>query len=551
MLERASAAGYELAKSVLSLQRFTGAVCSVRLQGRRLEVQLLAPDAQAGLPQLELMAQGGNVAARLVLATWLTMNSNQKNSYSNQAKAIWALLAEEPDPAKQYEIARWYEVEVFPWDLWDLNRMAKRFDESGLVWNGKRLSVGGADGLSLQWFERAAQQGHLPAMLSAAGFVDRLPESSGRKAAFMFRDAKRDFENIKRAADTGSFAAQLWLAEAFLNGTGTIKDWTQSVTWAKKAATHPTAHLRRLAYAHSLLATSYAKGQGVERDSVVAYAWANVSVASGPIAVVDSAKEVLAQLEKILSAEQVAEAQGLSARWKPGQLIERAGATAGPAGASGPSTVAGAGKVVSQGTGFFVGTTGDIVTNSHVVKNCAEVRIPAMSTTGRIVVADTANDLAIVRAAVKSERVAKISAPGKVQQGQEIVVFGFPLDGFLPSSGNVTTGLVSALAGPGNNSSLIQITAPVQAGNSGGPVLDRHGNVAGVVVAKADALRIAKITGDLAQNINFAVSVATLRSFLETNRVEYRSPSFFAFEKDIAKVADAARDFTVKLECVR
>ena len=213
--------------------------------------------------------------------------------------------------------------------------------------------------------------------------------------------------------------------------------------------------------------------------------------------------------------------------------------------------MAGAGKVVGQGTGFFVSATGDIVTNSHVVKSCAEVRIPAMSTTGRVVVADTANDLAIVRATVKSERVARIAAPDKVQQGQEIVVFGFPLDGFLPSTGNVTTGLVSALAGPGNNSSLIQITAPVQAGNSGGPVLDRHGNVTGVVVAKVDAPRIAKITGDLAQNINFAVSVATLRSFLDTNRVEYQSPSLFAFEKDIAKVADAARDFTVKLECVR
>ena len=213
------------------------------------------------------------------------------------------------------------------------------------------------------------------------------------------------------------------------------------------------------------MATSYATGRGVERDATVAYAWANVSASAG----VGEAKGLLAQLEKTLNAEQVIEAQGLSARWTPGQLIERASTP-------GPSAVVGTGKVAIQGTGFFVSAAGDIVTNSHVVKNCAEVRIPAMSTTGRVVVADTANDLAIVRAAAKSEGVAKIAAPEKVQQGQEVVVFGFPLDGFLPSSGNVTTGLVSALAGPGNNSSLIQITAPVQAGNSGGPVLNRYGN---------------------------------------------------------------------------
>ena len=98
-------------------------------------MQLIAPDAQAELPQLELMAQRGNVTARLVLATWLAANSSQKNSYGNQAKAIWTLLADEVDPAKQYEIARWYEVGPF---IWDLNPMPRPRDESDLVWDGKR-----------------------------------------------------------------------------------------------------------------------------------------------------------------------------------------------------------------------------------------------------------------------------------------------------------------------------------------------------------------------------------------------------------------------------
>ena len=60
---------------------------------------------------------------------------------------------------------------------------------------------------------------------------------------------------------------------------------------------------------------------------------------------------------------------------------------------------------------------------------------------------------------------------------------GYPLRGLLASEANVSTGAVSALAGPGDDRRLIQITAPVQSGNSGGPVLDAAGNVVGVVSA--------------------------------------------------------------------
>ena len=107
-----------------------------------------------------------------------------------------------------------------------------------------------------------------------------------------------------------------------------------------------------------------------------------------------------------------------------------------------------------------------------------------------------------------------------IKQGEEIFVFGFPLDGYLPSAGNITPGIISALAGPGNNSSLVQMTAPVQPGNSGGPLLNKKGKVVGVVVGKANAIKIAKVTGDIPQNINFAIAPRTVKSFLDGNRVE-------------------------------
>jgi len=91
------------------------------------------------------------------------------------------------------------------------------------------------------------------------------------------------------------------------------------------------------------------------------------------------------------------------------------------------------------------------------------------------------------------------------------VVAGYPLRGVLASGANVAAGNVAVLAGPGDDRRLIQITALVQPGNSGGPVLDSSGNAVGVVVSKLDAIAMAQATGDIPQNVNFAVSAGAGR----------------------------------------
>ena len=61
----------------------------------------------------------------------------------------------------------------------------------------------------------------------------------------------------------------------------------------------------------------------------------------------------------------------------------------------------------------------------------------------------------------------------------------------------------------------------MQPGNSGGPLLGENGSVVGVVVGKLDAMKIAEAIGDIPQNVNFAVSLGTLQSFLNANGVSY------------------------------
>ena len=124
------------------------------------------------------------------------------------------------------------------------------------------------------------------------------------------------------------------------------------------------------------------------------------------------------------------------------------------------------------------------------------------------------SDLALLRTRAGTARaVAKFRQGRGIRPGASVVVMGYPLRGLLASEANVSAGAVSALAGPGDDRRLIQITAPVQPGNSGGPVLDAAGNVVGVVVAKLDAIRIARSTGDIPQNVNFAISRRSHQGF--------------------------------------
>ena len=127
-------------------------------------------------------------------------------------------------------------------------------------------------------------------------------------------------------------------------------------------------------------------------------------------------------------------------------------------------------------------------------------------------------------------------------------LIGFPLPGVLSSNASLTTGTVSALAGPQDDTRLLQITAPVQRGNSGGPLLDYSGNVVGVIVSKLDAIAVARQSGDIPQNVNFAINSRIAQAFLEANAVDYDMAPSKATLKP-AQIAVVAKTFTLPVEC--
>ena len=172
-------------------------------------------------------------------------------------------------------------------------------------------------------------------------------------------------------------------------------------------------------------------------------------------------------------------------------------------------------KQFSNGTGFFVGTDGFIVTNAHVVDGCEHPKIIsglAEPLVAEVLARDTKNDLALLKVDSAFDHSATLRLG--LQVGEDIAAFGYPLQGTLSSGGNFTLGNVSALAGMQNDSRHIQMTAPVQPGNSGGPVVDRSGHVVGVVVSG-----LGMHSKGAAQNVNFAINVNVLTGFLNSNGV--------------------------------
>jgi trypsin-like peptidase len=151
---------------------------------------------------------------------------------------------------------------------------------------------------------------------------------------------------------------------------------------------------------------------------------------------------------------------------------------------------------------------------------------------------------------VKPTEIATLRQSPPLRAGEQAISYGFPLAGVLATEGNLAIGYVSALHGISDDPNSIQITTPIQPGNSGGPLLDSSGNVIGVVTAKLDALNIMRIFGDVPQNINFAVDLATLKRFLAAHSVGV-TPAPSTGDLRPADIGERAKLFTYFIECER
>lgn len=166
----------------------------------------------------------------------------------------------------------------------------------------------------------------------------------------------------------------------------------------------------------------------------------------------------------------------------------------------------------TQGTGFAISSSGYIVTNYHVVEGGNNIQVLGIkgdfSTkyTAKVVLFDEKNDLAILKVGVSLGTLPYIFRKSMASVGESVFVLGYPLTASMGNEIKLTDGLVSSKSGFGGDITLYQISAPVQPGNSGGPVFDKSGNVIGVICAKH--LK--------AENASYAVKLTYLTSLIES-----------------------------------
>jgi S1-C subfamily serine protease len=369
---------------------------------------------------------------------------------------------------------------------------------------------------------------------------------------------------LRRASELGDSEAQNALGELYRQGRGVPKDFELSARYFAQAAQQGDADGAKN------IGLALARGEGAERNLVQAYFWLSIAAMDSISQVVDRFNTSIAEkmgdpskgdpgalrdkLARSMKAEEIADAQMRVREWRPTIQIGPPPAITsggrGSAGSVGTSVSGQALKKAGTGTAFFVSNGGHAVTNFHVVDGCTELRVGGRDGIAKRVTDDTVNDLALIQLPGTVSATASIGKDGtKLRQGEEIVVFGFPLDSVLSSGGNLTPGVVSALTGLGNNTNQLQITAPIQPGSSGSPVMNKKGEVVGVVSMKLSDSKMARATGSIGQSVNFAVSGQTLKLFLDNHKVDYKGGGFLSFDKGTADLADEARKWTLLVEC--
>jgi V8-like Glu-specific endopeptidase len=209
-----------------------------------------------------------------------------------------------------------------------------------------------------------------------------------------------------------------------------------------------------------------------------------------------------------------------------------------------PPTSAKPPRASSTGSGFRI-SPGQFVTNHHVIEDCSRIDINGKPN-ARVLSRDSKNDLALVGLSGDNGSVATVRlAPARLNE--PVTAVGFPYQSLFDGV-SVTTGSVSRLSGLGGDDGIIQISAPVQPGNSGGPLLDNAGNVIGVVSSALNALKVAGATGSIPQNVNFAIRATKLATFLKSAGARFEATSNQS-PVDGVEMAERATKFTVLIEC--
>lgn len=175
------------------------------------------------------------------------------------------------------------------------------------------------------------------------------------------------------------------------------------------------------------------------------------------------------------------------------------------------------GSVRKSGTAWPV-SNGFVITNNHVISGSDTltlIRSDGTRISARVAGRDEENDLALLTLddpqSLPPPLPLRTSA---ANLGSEVFTIGFPHLDLMGRSPKVTEGIVSSQTGLHDDDRYYQISVPVQAGNSGGPLIGMDGRVIGIVTGKLNALAVFRQSGNLPENVNYAIKSKLITDLL-------------------------------------
>lgn len=170
---------------------------------------------------------------------------------------------------------------------------------------------------------------------------------------------------------------------------------------------------------------------------------------------------------------------------------------------------------LASGTGFGISSNGIIITNYHVINSAKIIKVRGINSDfnktykAKVLVTDKNNDLAIIQiddfGFTSLGTIPYTIKTGLADVGENIFVLGYPLRSTMGNEIKLTNGIISSRTGFQGDITSYQISAPVQPGNSGGPLFDNQGNLIGIINAKHGG----------AENASYAVKTSYLTNLIE------------------------------------
>lgn len=335
-----------------------------------------------------------------------------------------------------------------------------------------------------------------------------------------------DIATLRKKAEAGDATAQYELGRAYDKGKGVEEDEVEASRWYSRAGRQ--GHKKAL---YELGDQHFFGAGDVPFDRVRSYAYWDLAAARGH----SFARFRRNALSRFLTAGQVASATIIGQQFM--------------AGGAGGVGVPGNGG----GTAFFITSNGYLATNEHVVRSATKLTAVQGKNKWpvKVIAVDVKHDLAILKIDGGGFPVLPIAASRSARLGLNILVIGFPVPNAVGTDPTLTKGIINKMSGFQGATSQFQVSAPIQDGSSGSPLLNEKHQVIGVITSSLVGANRRK--DDPNQNANFAVKSDLLMILIKKHPEVFRAllPVNPAAKENFDTAVQAGVAATVRLETER